>query len=70
MESEPTTINRLETILELESTGAQDIIASLLFADSSYDHNIQLSTLGLQRWNQAMILRFSGKLLFFRKPEI
>lgn len=65
MESEPTTINRLETILELESTGAQDIIASLLFADSSYDHSIQMSTLGLQRWIQAMDLRFSGKLLFF-----
>jgi hypothetical protein len=48
MESEPTTINRLETILELESTGAQDIIASLLFADISYDHSIQMSTLGLQ----------------------
>ncbi len=57
--------DRLDNISERELTGALDIIASLLFAGSSYDHNIQLSTLGLQRWEEAMDLRFSGKLNFF-----
>ncbi len=64
MESEPTTSDRLDKILELELTGAQDIIESLMLANSSYDHRIPTSTLGLQRWKQAMDLCFSGKLLF------
>jgi hypothetical protein len=49
MESEPTTSDRLDKILELELTGAQDIIESLMLANSSYDHRIPTSTLRLQR---------------------
>jgi hypothetical protein len=48
MASESSTFDRLDKILELELTGAQEIIESLLLEHSNYDHYIPTSSLGLQ----------------------
>jgi hypothetical protein len=64
MISESATFNRQDKIVELEFTGAQAIIQSLLLKHSTYDHEIPTSSIGLQCWKEAMDLLFMGKLLF------
>ncbi|EFX84647.1 hypothetical protein DAPPUDRAFT_238807 [Daphnia pulex] len=50
--------------------GAQEIIESLMLANSSYDHRIPTSSLGLQCWKEAMDLRFSGEPLLPKTPHV
>ncbi|EFX70907.1 hypothetical protein DAPPUDRAFT_256514 [Daphnia pulex] len=57
MASESATFDRQDKILELELTGDQENIQSLLLKHSNYDHHIPTSSLGLKCWQEAMDLR-------------